>query len=66
MSKELATKEMRTGIYEVEGTDIKVLVDTWEVTQPLAVSGEDLQWWLTKTQVANLITTLTKALQEAP
>lgn len=49
--------------YDVD-TDIEVLLDSEDLEFPIAVVGAE--WWMTKTQVAKLITQLTKALQEAP
>lgn len=50
--------------YPVPGTSMLVLTDNEDDEYPIAIHGAD--WWLTKTEVASLITTLTKALQEAP
>lgn len=52
------------GVYSVPRTDMKVLVDKEDAEYPIALHNCD--WWMTKTQVADLITTLTKALQETP
>ena len=46
------------------GQDILVLTDMEDLEHPIAIYGAD--WWMTKTEVAELITALTKALQEAP
>lgn len=44
--------------------DLGVLVDFDDPQYPIAIHGAD--WWMTKTEVADLITALTKALQAAP
>ena len=52
------------GIYTVPHTDMKVLVDKVDDEYPIALFN--CEWWMTKRQAADLITTLTKALQETP
>lgn len=48
----------------VPHTDMVVLLDPPDTEYPIALHNCD--WWMTKTEVADLITALTKALQAAP
>ena len=52
------------GAIKVGQTDMRVLTDYEDLEHPIAIHGAS--WWMSKTDVADLITALTKALQEAP